>query len=90
MSPSDFFYRNREIAGFSNPSRATYTAVRELLENSLDAAESREVPPNIFLRISEVEGQKEAETKFYIMRVEARFKTEPTYERVNIPVVVIK
>ena len=35
MSPSDFFYRNREIAGFSNPSRATYTAVRELLENSL-------------------------------------------------------
>ena len=70
MSPSDFFYRNREIAGFSNPSRATYTAVRELLENSLDAAESREVPPNIFLRISELEGQKESETKFYIMRVE--------------------
>jgi DNA topoisomerase-6 subunit B len=70
MSPSDFFYRNREIAGFSNPSRATYTAVRELLENSLDAAESREVPPNIFLRISELEGQKKAETKFYVMRVE--------------------
>ncbi len=70
MSPSDFFYRNREIAGFSNPSRATYTAVRELLENSLDAAESLEIPPNIFLRISEVAGQKESETKFYIMRVE--------------------
>ncbi|MBT3283474.1 DNA topoisomerase VI subunit B [Candidatus Bathyarchaeota archaeon] len=70
MSPSDFFYRNREIAGFSNPSRATYTAVRELLENSLDAAESLEVPPNIFLRISEVAGQTESETKFYIMRVE--------------------
>jgi flagellar hook assembly protein FlgD len=26
----------------------------------------------------------------YIMRVEAKFKTEPTYERVNIPVVIIK
>jgi hypothetical protein len=26
----------------------------------------------------------------YVMRVEAKFKTQPTYERVNIPVVVIK
>ena len=26
----------------------------------------------------------------YVMRVEARFKTEPTFERVNRPVVVIK
>jgi hypothetical protein len=26
----------------------------------------------------------------YILRVEAKFKTEPTYERVNIPLVVIK
>ena len=26
----------------------------------------------------------------YVMRVEAKFKTEPTYERVNRPVVVIK
>ena len=26
----------------------------------------------------------------YVMRVEAKFKTEPTFERVNIPVVVIK
>jgi hypothetical protein len=26
----------------------------------------------------------------YVMRVEAKFKTEPTFERVNMPVVVIK
>ncbi|RLI02964.1 DNA topoisomerase VI subunit B [Candidatus Bathyarchaeota archaeon] len=70
ISPSDFFYRNREIAGFSNPSRATYTAVRELIENSLDAAETRLVPPEIYLRISEVADQKDAETKIYILRVE--------------------
>jgi len=54
ISPSDFFYRNREIAGFSNPSRAIYAAVRELLENSLDACEARRVPPDIYLRITEV------------------------------------
>ena len=70
ISPSDFFYRNREIAGFSNPSRATYTAVRELIENSLDACETRMTPPNIYLRISEVEDQKDTETKIYILRVE--------------------
>jgi hypothetical protein len=26
----------------------------------------------------------------YVMRMEAKFKTEPTFERVNIPVVIIK
>jgi len=54
MSPSDFFYRNREIAGFSNPSRAIYAAVRELLENSLDACEAQKALPEIYLRITEV------------------------------------
>ena len=70
MSPSDFFYRNREIAGFSNPSRAIYTAVRELIENSLDATESCMTPPKILLRISEVPDQKDTETKVFVMRVE--------------------
>lgn len=70
MSPSDFFYRNREIAGFSNPSRAIYTAVRELIENSLDATESCMTPPNILLRISEVPNQKDTETKIFTLRVE--------------------
>ncbi|MGW8178902.1 MAG: ATP-binding protein, partial [bacterium] len=70
ISPADFFYRNREIAGFSNPSRATYTAVRELIENSLDACESRIVPPNIFLRITEVDDHKNTETNIYVLRVE--------------------
>ena len=39
ISPADFFYRNRSIAGFDNNMRALYTAVRELVENSLDACE---------------------------------------------------
>ncbi len=36
ISPADFFYRNRDIAGFTNPSRAIYSTIRELVENSLD------------------------------------------------------
>jgi len=69
ISPSDFFYRNREIAGFSNPSRAIYAAVRELLENSLDACEVRRIPPNIYLRITEI-APTESGTSIYILRIE--------------------
>ena len=37
ISPSEFFYSNRDLAGFSNPTRSLYTAVREFVENALDA-----------------------------------------------------
>lgn len=70
ISPADFFYRNREIAGFSNPSRATYTAVRELVENSMDACETQRVPPDVYLRITEVDDHRETETKIYKLRIE--------------------
>ena len=52
ISPADFFYRNRDLAGFNNPTRALYAAVRELVENSLDACELYQIPPDIFLRLS--------------------------------------
>jgi len=69
ISPSDFFYRNREIAGFSNPSRAIYAAVRELVENSLDACEVRRTPPDIYIRITEVTGSEEGPS-IYTLRIE--------------------
>jgi DNA topoisomerase-6 subunit B len=47
LSPSEFFYRNREIAGFSNPARAVYQTIRELVENSLDATEMHGILPEI-------------------------------------------
>ena len=34
ISPADFFYRNRDIAGFSSPARSLYMSIRELVENS--------------------------------------------------------
>ncbi|MEM3627024.1 MAG: DNA topoisomerase VI subunit B [Candidatus Bathyarchaeia archaeon] len=69
ISASDFFYRNRDIAGFTNPSRAIFAAIRELVENSLDAAESIKVPPEIYVRLS-YEGQASKETQIYKLRVE--------------------
>jgi DNA topoisomerase-6 subunit B len=69
ISASDFFYRNRDIAGFTNPSRAIFAAVRELVENSLDAAESLKMPPDIYVRLS-FEGEASKETQIYRLRVE--------------------
>ena len=45
ISPSEFFYRNRDLAGFSNPTRSLYTAVREFVENSLDACDHSGIYP---------------------------------------------
>ncbi|KAM0932364.1 putative DNA topoisomerase (ATP-hydrolyzing) [Dioscorea sansibarensis] len=39
-SPAEFFAENKNIAGFDNPGKSLYTTVRELVENSLDSAES--------------------------------------------------
>jgi DNA topoisomerase-6 subunit B len=69
ISASDFFYRNRDLAGFTNPSRAIFAAVRELVENSLDAAESLKIPPDIYVRLS-FEGEVSKETQIYKLRVE--------------------
>ena len=51
ISPSEFFYRNRDLAGFSNPTRSLYTAVREFVENGLDACDQSGTPPDIRLSI---------------------------------------
>jgi DNA topoisomerase-6 subunit B len=69
ISPADFFYRNRDIAGFTNPSRAIYSTVRELLENSLDASELYRIPPDIYIRISHESGPTEG-PGVYKVRVE--------------------
>ncbi|MHA1906546.1 MAG: DNA topoisomerase VI subunit B [Candidatus Thorarchaeota archaeon] len=47
ISPAEFFYRNRQMAGFGNPTQALYTTVRELVENSLDSCEDAGVFPEI-------------------------------------------
>jgi DNA topoisomerase-6 subunit B len=51
ISPSEFFYRNKEIAGFANPARALYQSVRELVENALDATDAHGILPDISIAI---------------------------------------
>src|SRR2546421_12951066 len=56
ISAADFFYRNRDIAGFTSPSRSIYSTIRELVENSLDACETGGIPPDIYGRLSHESG----------------------------------
>lgn len=68
ISPSEFFYSNRDLAGFSNPTRSLYTAVRELVENSLDACDQKGILPNVHLSIKAVDTSK-ADPRHYILTV---------------------
>ena len=68
ISPSEFFYRNRDLAGFSNPTRSLYTAVREFVENSLDACDHSGIFPNIEMTIKAV-NQDKPDPKQYILTV---------------------
>lgn len=69
VSPADFFYRNRDIAGFTNPSRSLYMSIRELVENSLDAAEIGKILPEIHVQLKVAE-DREGDVKIYKLRVE--------------------
>src|SRR2546430_5923039 len=69
ISAADFFYRNRDIAGFTSPSRSIYSTIRELVENSLDACETGGIPPDIFVRLSPQSGPLDG-PRTYIVRVE--------------------
>jgi len=68
ISPSEFFYRNRDLAGFSTPTRSLYTAVREFIENALDACDQRGILPDIQLIIRAVDPEK-PDPKPYILTV---------------------
>ncbi|TSA16149.1 MAG: DNA topoisomerase VI subunit B [Nitrosopumilales archaeon] len=68
ISPSEFFYRNRDLAGFSNPTRSLYTSVREFVENALDACDQKKILPDIHLSIKAVDPEQ-PDPKPYILSV---------------------
>src|SRR5438445_1013368 len=68
ISPSEFFYRNRDLAGFSNPTRSLYTSVREFVENALDACDQKKILPDIHMSIKAVDPEQ-PDPKPYILSV---------------------
>jgi len=53
ISVSEFFAKNRHMLGFDSPTRAILTAVKEAVDNSLDACEEAGLPPDILVEIHE-------------------------------------
>src|SRR3989441_3831882 len=55
ISVSEFFERNKQILGYDSPTKALLTAVKEGVENSLDACEEAEVLPDILVEVNKVD-----------------------------------
>jgi DNA topoisomerase-6 subunit B len=54
ISVSEFFAKNRHMLGFDSPTRAILTAVKEAVDNSLDACEEAGLAPDIVVEIHEI------------------------------------
>lgn len=81
ISPSEFFYSNRDLAGFSNPTRSLYTAVREFVENALDACDQNGILPDVHLTIKAVDPER-SDPRAYILTVK---DNGPGIEAKHIP-----
>lgn len=54
ISVSEFFAKNRHLLGFDNPRKALLTAIKEAVDNSLDACEEAEILPDLFVAIKQI------------------------------------
>jgi DNA topoisomerase-6 subunit B len=57
ISVAEFFYRNRQMAGFGNRTQALYSTVRELVENSLDSCEEIGFQPQVRVEIETLDSE---------------------------------
>src|SRR2546423_2951653 len=55
ISVSDFFERNKQLLGCDAATKAPPTAVKEGVDNSLDAAADADILPDIFVELRKVE-----------------------------------
>ncbi|MCX8000731.1 MAG: hypothetical protein N3A69_17585, partial [Leptospiraceae bacterium] len=54
-SVAEFFKKNKQMLGFSGKVRSLTTIIHEYVTNSLDAAEERNILPEIIVKIQELE-----------------------------------
>ena len=54
ISIAEFFEKNKHMLGFDSGARALVTAVKEGVDNSLDACEEADIRPDIYVEIEEV------------------------------------
>ena len=58
ISVAEFFERNKQLLGFDSPTKAFVTAVKEAVDNALDACEEAGILPDVFVKIDEFDKAK--------------------------------
>jgi DNA topoisomerase-6 subunit B len=58
ISVAEFFERNKQLLGFDSPTKSVITAVKEAVDNALDACEEARILPDIVVRIDDVDKAK--------------------------------
>ncbi len=58
ISVSEFFAKNRHLLGFDNKRKALLTAVKEAVDNSLDACEEGGILPDLDIRVQQVDEER--------------------------------
>lgn len=68
ISVSEFFAKNRHLLGFDNPRKALLTAVKEAVDNALDACEEAGILPDILVDLRAVpEAMGGGEDRFIVI-----------------------
>ena len=58
IAVSEFFEKNKHFLGFDSLQRSLITAVKEAVDNSLDACEEARILPNIRVQIDRLKGDE--------------------------------
>ena len=56
---SEFFEKNKHFLGFDSPVRSLITAVKEAVDNSLDACEEARILPSIKVQVRKIDSKKD-------------------------------
>jgi len=63
ISVSEFFAKNRHLLGFDNPRKALLTAVKEAVDNALDACEEGGTLPSVVVAIEDLQPDRPAASR---------------------------
>lgn len=58
ISVSEFFAKNRHLLGFDNPRKALLNAIKEAVDNSLDACEEAGILPDIIVEVEDLSNDR--------------------------------
>ena len=58
ISIAEFFEKNRHLLGFDNPRKAILMAVKEAVDNALDACEEARILPDINVELIKLEEKR--------------------------------